>query len=259
MTKKKPKVILWDIETLPDMNEAMKVWPKLSDYPGLTMKATITTIICGGYKELGSKKTHCINAWDFKGWKKNVNDDYEVVKKIYDILKDADVVITHNGRRFDWKHLQTRLLVHGMRPLHEIIHIDTCVLAKSNILSFNNSLNILTQAFVKDKKIENGGWDLWVKVRNRDKKAMAMMTKYCKHDVIILEKLFNKLRPFAKAMPNFNIYVTDVFKHCRTCGSTNLIKFGFRPSATGIKQRYICNSCGSSSYSKPINKNPVLR
>lgn len=259
VNRKKPKIILWDIETLPDMEEAMKVWPKLSDYPGQSMKATITSIICGGYKELDSKQTHCINAWDFPAWKKDVNDDYAIVKKIYDVLKDADAVVTHNGKRFDWKHLQTRLLVHGMDPLHEIHHIDTCKLAKGNILAFNNSLDILAKAFVKDKKMENGGWDLWVRVRQREKKAMDMMSRYCKHDVKILEKIFKVLRPFAKNIPNFNVFADDVFKHCRGCGSTNLMKFGFRPSSTGVRQRYSCKDCGTSSYGAPINKKPVLR
>jgi hypothetical protein len=52
----KPNIILFDIETIPDQEKALEVWCQLSNYYGQTMKATITTIICVGWKKLGDKK-----------------------------------------------------------------------------------------------------------------------------------------------------------------------------------------------------------
>ncbi len=243
-----PKITIFDLETLPNMKEAMKVWPQLSNYPGLTLKATITSIICMGWKRYGEKKTHCINAWDYSArWKKDVNDDYELVKAARDVLKDSDAVITYNGKRFDWKHLQTRILYHGLEPLHNIHHIDAMQVAKRHLYAFNNRLTTIAQLTTDDDKLDHGeGWDLWVKVSERDPKAMKLMEKYCKQDVVVLEKVYNVLRPLINNIPNHNIY-THAERVCPNCGSMRIISNGWRTTKTGRYKRYLCQNCGTSS------------
>lgn len=191
-----PRIILWDLETLPNLPQVLKVFPSLSNYPGLTIKASINTIICCGWKVYGEKKTHCINAWDFYRWTRDVNDDYSIVKAAYTILRGADVLVTHNGKRFDNKFLETRLAFHGLPPLpKEIIHIDTCQELKRSLLLFNNRLNTGAEFLTDSLKKEHEGWALWEKVSNRNPKAMRDMTSYCKQDVRVLEKVFKSLIP----------------------------------------------------------------
>lgn len=250
----KPKIISFDLETLADLPKVMKYLPGMSAYPGLTMKATHNTIICCGYKVLGEKTVKCINAWDYpKRWKKDVNDDYEVVKAIYDVLKDADGLITHNGRRFDLKFLNSRLAFHGLNPLPKIPHIDTCVVAKSKLFLFNNRLNTVAEFLGCELKMENGGWNLWERVLRRDKKAQATMTKYCKQDVEVLEQVFLKLRPMITGIPNYNIFNGADETVCPNCGSHHIQKHGTRVSTVRLVQRYICMDCGTS-HSKATDK-----
>ncbi len=175
MVDNEPKIVIFDLETLPNLPEALKVWPSLSTYPGQTLRATVSTIICGGWKIYGKKQVHCINAWDFSRWEKDVNDDYFVVKALHKVLYDADAVVTHNGKNFDWKFLQTRLMYHGLQPLHKIRHLDTKELAKRNLYSFNNRLGTIGEWLVNDKKRWHEGWGLWVKVYGHDPTAMAKM------------------------------------------------------------------------------------
>lgn len=224
------------------------------------MKATITTIICAGWKELGKKRVHCINAWDFPEWQKDINNDKKVCEAIYEVLKDADAVITHNGIRFDWKHLQTRLMVNGFPPLPKVKHIDTCKVARANLLSFNNRLGYLGEWLVKDSKLENGGWELWVKVSKRIKKAQKLMTRYCKQDVELLEKVFIKLRPFIKNLPNQNIdkstqKMIDGVEVCPTCSSTDVIKNGWAYTASTKYPRFFCKQCKSYSRGNAQERN----
>ena len=245
-----PKIILFDLETMPNLKEALKVWPQLSNYPGLTLKATITSIICAGWKEFDKPETHCINAWDFNRWDKNKNDDYSVCKAIYDVLKDADAVVTHNGKRFDWKYLQTRLLKHKIGTLDKIHHIDTCQVAKANLLSFNNRLNTIGQLVADDQKLENGGWDLWVRVHGKDPDAMKLMEDYCKQDVILLEKVYRELRPLIGNIPNYNHFRSQVkiiegIRVCPNCGHDELVSNGWRYTKTQAYQRLQCKKCRS--------------
>lgn len=251
-----PRIILFDLETLPNLQQALKVWPGLGNYPGLTLKATITSIICAGWKVYGQKKTQCINAWDFKNWKKDVNDDEEVVKAIYEVLKGADAVVSHNGKRFDMKYLQTRLLVHGLPPLPKIAHIDTCTLARGNLLSFNNRLGTIGEWLVDERKLSHEGWDLWVKVHNKDPKAMLKMEKYCRQDVILLEKIFRPLRPFAKNIPNFDLSNPGQKPVCPSCGSTRLKSQGWQYNKTNTYRRYRCIDCASYSRTNAQDRRP---
>lgn len=245
-----PKIILFDLETIPNTKEIMKIWPGISNYPGLSLKATINTIICAGWKVLGQKRTHCINAWDFPEWKRDINDDKKVCEEIFKVLKTADAVVTHNGKRFDWKFLQTRLMYHKLGTLPKTHHIDTCQEMKKNLYAFNNRLGTAGELLAGDKKLENGGWQLWVKVSNRDKKAQNLMEKYCKQDVNLLEKVYIALRPLIKGIPNYNIFVAKYAggkDQCPMCGSTRLVNNGIRYNATTSYQRVTCNDCGGSS------------
>jgi len=255
----KPRIILFDLETLPDLLEALKVWPQLSDYPGRTLRATVTSVICAGWKVYGEKRTHCINAWDFDRWKKNVNDDLTVVTAIHKVLEDCDAVITHNGKRFDWKFLQTRFIKYGLKPFDRIPHIDTKELASKNLFAFNNRLGYLGEQFAHDKKLSHEGWELWVKVYHKDPKAMLKMTRYCKQDVNLLEKLFERLKPFATAIPNYNLWIdedSDEGKVCPSCGSPRLYARGWRHTKARSYRRMQCKECGAYSRLDMKGENP---
>lgn len=238
-----PRIVLFDLEILPNLIEVMKYWTGLSAYPGLTLKANITSICCAGWKVLGEKKVHCINAWDFPEWQKDVNADRKLVQEIASVLDGADCVVTHNGKRFDWKFLQTRLLIHGLPPLPRILHVDTCAVSKSNLLLFNNRLNTLGDALTSEQKMEHEGWMLWVKTHQRDAKAMQIMEAYCKQDVLLLEKVFTRLRPFIKEMPNFNLFRDRDSEGCPNCESLDTTKEGLRYERNGTMQRWRCRKC----------------
>ncbi len=239
------------------MSQAMKAWPGLSNYPGLTLRAQLSSIICFGYKEFGTRdKPKIINAWDFKSWAKNINDDIELLKITREILASADAIVTHNGKRFDWKFFQTRLLMHGMKPLPPIPHMDTCSISKRHLFLLNNKLDTLGEHLVDERKIDNGGWDLWVRVSKREKKALKEMSDYCVQDVVVLEKIFKKLRPFMNEMPNYNIFSTGRIPICPKCGSTRIYSNGTRPTKTRTYRRYICRDCHSWSRTDVDDKNP---
>jgi len=256
--KPEPRIILFDLEIIPDLNEALRVWTQLSQYPGKTLRATITSICCAGWKVYGQKQTHCINAWDYKkNWKKDVNDDSEVVKAIAEVLEGADAVVSHNGIRFDWKYVQTRIMKHKLPPLPKIAHIDTCSLAKQNLFAFNNKLNTVGELLANEQKLSHQGWDLWVETHKREQKAMDKMEKYCKQDVKLLEKVFTQMRPFAKNIPNYDLSSLGKKPTCPNCGSTRLANKGYQYTKTNTFKRYRCFDC--ASYSRTNAKNRGVR
>lgn len=246
-----PKIIIFDLETLPNLPEILKVFPSLSAYPGRTMKAQITTILCAGWKQYGKKKTHCIKAWDYDLWDEDINNDMMVCHDLREVLKDADAIVTHNGVKFDLKFFNTRLIYHGFDPLPEIAHIDTIQIARKNLLAYSNRLGNLGEFLCEDDKVDTGGWDLWVRCHNKEKKALEHMAKYCKQDVDLLEKLFVKVLPFVKNLPNRNLYrkkaqFEEGIEVCPTCGHDELFAHGWRHTKTKSYRRFYCPQCGST-------------
>ena len=240
-----PRIVLYDLETVPNMREAMKIWPRLSNYPGLTLRASVSTVICFGYQVLGEDKQQIINAWDFPGWQQNINDDKALVTAAYEILRDADCVVTHNGKRFDQKFLQTRLLINGLPALPKVHHADTKALASSNLYFLSNSLDNLAANLGLERKLDHEGWDLWVKVSERDPAACKLMSDYCKQDVKVLSQLFKKLKPFAK-MPNYNLFTEVKGNVCPNCGSTLVKSDGWRHTQTRVLQKILLRQLRNS-------------
>lgn len=248
------RIILFDIETIPNLRAALESWPQLSDFPGKTMRATINSVLCFGWKVLGQKQVNCINAWDFpEQWDKSVNDDSRVVETALEVLRGADLIVTHNGKSFDFKFLQTRLLKHKFGPLPKLLHIDTKAEAKKNLFLLNNRLTTAARFLTNTDKLENGGWDLWVDVYDKKPKAMALMEKYCKRDVTVLEAVFNELKPMIK-LPNQNMFFADPV--CPTCGSKDLQARGDRITLTAVHKRFQCKACGAWASAKKDKVTP---
>lgn len=244
-----PRIVLFDLETLPNLPAALEVWPSLSFTDGGTLRASVSTIICAGWKVFGKDEpVQCINAWDFPGWLENVNDDRALCEAIAAILKDADCVVTHNGKRFDWKFLQTRLRFHKLDPLPKIHHVDTCSESRKHFLIFNNRLNTVAKFLTAKEKREHEGWGMWVKVHGRDATACKEMSDYCMQDVLVLEDVFRELRPLLESLPNHNLFSPFKEKVCPNCGSSRIRSEGKRYTQTRAYRRYCCQDCGKWSH-----------
>lgn len=251
---KKPKLVYWDLETLPQPRQVYDRLPSIGAWPGRTLKAELQTIMCFAYKIEGMKKAEVINVWDTSD---DIHDDSALISMAYDILIDADEIVTHNGKSFDMKHLNTGLLRWGMPPLPKINHLDTKILAKRGLGLYSNSLDAVSNFFEVGQKIHWANkWSTWTKFAFGEdtKKDRDLMAKYAKMDVEVLQQVYKKLRPFATEAVNRN-HFTDG-KNCPTCGSKNIHRNGVRRSKTKTYQRYLCGDCGSTSRTDAKDKNP---
>ena len=70
------------------------------------------------------------------------------------------------------------------------------------------------------------------------------MEKYNRNDVIIMEKLYDKLMPWIAIHPHHGLYLDDDEPVCRNCGSADIWKEGFAYTQIGKYQQYSCKSCG---------------
>jgi transposase-like protein len=61
--------------------------------------------------------------------------------------------------------------------------------------------------------------------------------------VVLLEKIYLKLRPFMVTHPNLNIYVNNNNPQCPKCSSNHVKKEGFSYTDVSKFQRYSCLDC----------------
>lgn len=238
----KEKTIVFDIETLPDLEQILKHFPRIDDWPGNSFKATLSSVLCIAYKDLNEKKVHIIKAWDYPEWNDSVNSDIPVLEAFRKVVESATGLVSHNGKKFDYKFLQTRYLIRNLAKLPPVAHMDTRQLAKRHFSLIGNKLDDLAEALGTTKKIENGGWDLWVKSHKRDPAALNLMAKYCKGDVLALDQIAKRLLAYDSHLPNKNLFFEEG-NRCPRCGSLSVQKRGIETTRTTTYHRLFCNDC----------------
>jgi uncharacterized protein YprB with RNaseH-like and TPR domain len=209
------KVIIWDLETF-----------------GFDFHADKGFILCGSWKEVGKKEVHTIV-------RKNLGsamwNDKEVCKELFKVLSKADRWITHNGKRFDVRFLNVRLLKHGLPLLPPMgkQHIDTCELTWKN-LAMRASLKNVSEFFKLKNKKTPVNLQTWTQAAAGDKKALKEVVKHCESDVLMLEEYAKKLIP----LQSFN--ENPLF---HDCDKKYLRSNGKRIADKKVYRRLFCLKC----------------
>lgn len=240
----KPKTLIFDIETSYTVSAT---WGLYEQNVAKVLREPF--IISIAWKWLGDKTVNCKTLIDFPLYKKDKFNDRELVGLIWQLFNEADIVIAHNGNGFDNKWCYGRFAVHNMKPPQPVKSVDTLLIARAKFKFNSNKLNDLGKYFNLGSKIENGGIDLWYNcIELADKKAWALMNKYNKQDVVLLEKVYLYILPYITNHPNLGLFVEEIHA-CPNCVSQNLQKRGYSYSRTSKAQRWLCNDCGAWSQS----------
>ena len=243
--KQGPKILFMDIETAPII---ASVWGLWDQNVSLNMIKSDWHVLSWAAKWSGESKVMYAD----QSKAKNIEDDSKILKQIWDLLDQADIVVGQNGKNFDCKKLNARFILNGMQPPSSYKVIDTMLLAKKHFAFTSNKLEYMSDKLcTKYKKLKHSkftGFDMWKECLAGNPEAWKEMEKYNKYDVLSLEELYTKLIPWDNAV-NFDAYFEGQASHC-TCGSTEWHKNGYSYGATGKYQRFYCKKCGSERRSR---------
>ena len=244
-TNEKLKILLLDIETAPNIGYS---WGKYEqNIPEFLQESYMLSFSA---KWLNNKKTLVYGLPDFPGYEKNKTCDKSLCQKLWELIDEADIIIAHNGDRFDLRKINSRFTINGFRPPSPYKTIDTLKVAKKYFGFNSNKLNDLGKTLGLGKKVDTGGFQLWLQCMSGDRNAWRKMKNYNKMDTILLEKIYLRLRPWITNHPN--IVTTSCYK-CNSCGSQNIQLRGYNYSKMGRAQRWQCKNCyswSSGSYEK---------
>jgi predicted RNA-binding Zn-ribbon protein involved in translation (DUF1610 family) len=238
-----PKIISFDIENSPALGYFFDLW-KEGNIVGTKEQGFLLSV---AYKELG-KKVQSYSLPDFKGYSKDKHNDYQLTKKIWEIFDQADVLIAHNGDRFDIPKVNARFAYWKLPPPSPYKTVDTLKIAK-RFGFISNRLHELGKHLGYGGKLVHTGWDMWEKCMNGDMKAWKHMIEYNKRDVVLLEKIYLHFLPYIKNHPNISV-MKGMPNGCPNCGSKEITKEGHNYTQAGRVQQYHCKKCGKWSSGK---------
>lgn len=240
------KILLIDIETAPSLGYVWGLWNN---------NVSLNQLVRDGYvlnwsaAWVGDDYVYSDALHYHKLWKTDPENDVEILKSIWSLLDQADIVVAHNADRFDVPTLNARFIRHGMRPPSTYRTVDTLKIART-FRFISNKLEWLGKILTSQSKLETGGFDLWKSVMNGDVAAFDKMVEYCEQDVLLLEQVYLKLRPWDKKHPAMVVDGPLDNIKCNVCSSTKINKNGSYSTNTQTYQKYQCSECGHNMRSR---------
>ena len=231
------KILLLDIETAP---HKAYVWGAWKQNVGGNQWVRKGYMMCYTAKWLDS------DTIIYKEQRKE--NDKKLVKSLFKLLDEADIVVAHNAKRFDLHTILGRGLVHGFPPPSPYHIVDTLLVARREFRFVSNALANLAHELgchKKDKHTKFPGFELWEECMKGNPEAWDCMREYNIEDVIVLEDVYLRMRPFMRNHPNVVHHSHDGEIRCPKCGSDNIQWRGYYYTAMGLcYRRFVCLDCG---------------
>lgn len=237
-----PKIVAYDIETAPSLAHVWGIWQQ---NVGLNQLLERGEVMSFAYRDITAPKS----AIRFHSLHHDGKDG--MLAAAWNMMDEADALVTWNGKSFDRKHLNREFLLAGMTPPSPSKDIDLMLATKKRFRFISNKLENVAVELGLGGKIKHSGFTLWTRCLAGEDKAWDEMARYNKQDVHLLVDIYYAMLPWIDGL-NLNLFEG---LGCPRCGSAELQSRGTRKTTVGEYQRYQCQSCGAwSSSGKSLNR-----
>lgn len=174
------------------------------------------------------------------------HDPERLVLECWSLLDNCDVLVAHNGKRFDVRKVNSYFLQYGLPPPSPYRVIDTLLIAKQKFALPFNSLAYLAEFLNVEQKIDTGGVDLWIQCDQGSQGALDKMNEYCMGDIVTLRSVYNHLISWSNDGVNLALY-SDHGASCPHCSGDNVsvIEGKYAHTVARKYQVYRCSDCSA--------------
>lgn len=233
------RILLLDIETAP---MEVYAWRARQDYIQHEAVIKDISILCWAGKWLFEDEIMGQSVTP----KEAINRTEEsILGGIWELIDQADIIVTQNGIDFDMKILNGKFLIAGYPKPSHYLNVDTKKIAKEQFGFSYNKLDYLGKYLLGiDGKMKMEFND-WIECVHGNQEYLDKMLTYCKIDVApLLEDLYLKFLPWINH-PNLNLFTNHDNFVCPNCESEDL-KWGEKYiTPQGLWRGFRCNSCGA--------------
>ena len=181
-----------------------------------------------------------------RAFKKDPTDDSLVTASLWRLFDEADVLLAHNGDRFDIPVANTRFLAHGMPAPSSYKSMDTLKIFKSKFKLPSNRLNEIAK-FLRIGEKEKVEFDDWMGCMSGRTSSFEKMFHYNRVDTELLLEVYRRVMSYY--LHNHHVGLlkgVDDEISCPACGGIDYQLRGFYYTKAAKRQRYMCNACHSS-------------
>lgn len=166
-------------------------------------------------------------------------DDKRIVAALGDSIREADVIVAHNGDKFDFPIVNGRLLLNSLPVIGYKTKIDTLKLSRKNFGFSHHNLDYLGRIFGEGEKIPTT-WELWAACVKGEVSALKEMESYNQNDVELLDRVFYRMLPYCDRVARLYEAVQQEEDICLYCGSQKKEKRGRYRTQAGVFLKYRC-------------------
>lgn len=245
-----PKILVIDIETSP---LELHGWKLFDENFSLDQISKDWTILSFAAQWVGKKR---VIYMDTGGRGANrVRDDKKLMRPLWKLLDEADIVVAQNGKNFDVRKIMARLIRHGFTPPSPFRVVDTMLVARKYFAFTSQKLKYTSELLgvpPKDEHEEFPGFKLWAECLKDNPKAWRVMKRYNKRDILATMHVYLKTRAWDMQHPNLGTFAAAERHICPHCGSDNVIgRNGWREVKNqGVYKRYQCQERDCMGWSR---------
>ena len=247
--------LIWDIETLPSIVMVYGLYDQNISPDNIIVESSIASIAWTFIDAKGKiDKIQSVSILDdIERFDNSVYDDFYVIDKFHPILKEANVLVGHNGDNFDLKVFNWRARINGFKPTGPKETVDTLKESRKVFKAPSHRLDYKGKAHGVGGKHEAGKkglqfiisrYEVDANYRAKAITAVRELEEYNIRDVELLHEVYKEERVYYKRRPNIQKYVQKK-GICPDCGS-KLINNGTRAVGQSVYQRYRCTSVACS-------------
>jgi hypothetical protein len=237
-----PKMMSLDIETAPQKGY---FWGRFNQNIGANQVIENSYMLSWAAKDFNGHDVEFDSLFiNQDAYWEDPTDDKRIVKSMFEVLDEADIIIAHNGDNFDIKKIIARGVIHGLTPPSPFRKIDTLKIARRECKFDSNRLDELDNYLGVPGKDDTGGMQLWIDCMGGVPEAWEKMLKYNIQDIRVLEDVYKKIRHYDSKHPNIGQYYRDGKRRCTVCGSAAVVMTGgVSHTNASIFQEAVCGFC----------------
>lgn len=232
---KQVRILTLDIENAPNLAH---VWSLFNQNVSLAQLQEVATVISVAAKWYGEKEVLFYS---------DHHDGHDVmVKAIHALVSEADLIVGYNSAGFDMKHLNREFILAGLNPPAPYKNVDLLQTVRKQFKFASGKLDHVAQQLGLGKKTAHAGHDLWVRCMRGEDAAWDKMRQYNKQDVVLTEKLYDRLRAWIPNHPHLGQWTGQSWS-CPTCGHADISKHRNGTAHAMVQQyrQYQCPHCGT--------------
>lgn len=234
------KIVTLDIERMRGRAE-VEFW-NLDEYKNKRIHASDvvewprTILVC--WKQLDQARVHWAAEWQDGG-------PEAMFRAVWHVYDEADIIVGHNIKAFDTKHLNTAWRDLGLPMPSPPKTVDTLTVARQQFGDESKTLDALTTRLGLVGKTDRYDVETARKACAGVVASQTKLRRYCQGDVLATEALYLRLQGWMPGHPHNKHGTIDDRMTCNQCWGNNLTRIGTKLAQQITYIMYRCDDCGA--------------